>query len=503
MDLLPFSQLPGMNSLFIDFIENPEKVKDFYPIQPPIESRDLPHRKDLCLLLHRQNALLENPHASVLVEKLSQANALCVITGQQTGLLTGPLYTLWKALTALRAAQQAEKETGLPCVPIFWMASEDHNINEVANFALLKPDFEIQKFSLKEHFFLNRQPTGSVSVGNPEIRKILLRALSEIKTLRLKESYSSGTLAQAFAKTLLWLLQHFPILILDPSDPELKKLAVPFFSKFFERKHRFLQLLREQNETLKARHYPVQVKMEENALPLFLIQNGERSHINIDTPTATISPEDLSPSALLRPLFQDFLFPTLAYVGGPAEIAYFAQLHPWYEAMEMKQPRLMARASVTLLPAATKAFLDSKKLKPEEFFIREDILLDALLNNRSLNSIRAEIRQVNEAVSQGLDNIKNIAEEIEPTLRKSIETSERKVRYQIQKMEKKAFFAAKRKDQLLFQQVRSAKNVIYPDEKLQERHINVFSFASRLPELLQEIYEKIELPSKGHQWIEI
>ncbi len=503
MDLLPFSQLPGMNSLFIDFVENPEKVKDLYPLQPTIEPRDLPHRKNLCALLQRQNAVFENPHAAALLEKLNRTDTLCVITGQQTGLLTGPLYTLWKALTALRAAQQAEKETGFPCVPIFWMAGEDHNIHEIANFALLKPDFEIQNFSLKEHFFLNRQPTGSVSVGNPEIRKILLRALSEIKAPRLKEYYSSGTLAQAFAKTLLWLLENFPILIVDPSDPELKRLAVPFFAKFFERKHRMMELLREQNERLKARHYPVQVKMEENTLPLFLIQNGERSHMTLDTPTVAIAPEALSPSALLRPLFQDFLFPTLAYVGGPAEIAYFAQLHPWYQAMDLKQPRLLSRASVTLLPAATKTFLDSKKLKPEEFFIREDILLDALLNSRSLNSIRAEIRQLNETVSQGLDKIKNIAEEIEPTLRKSIETSERKVRYQIQKMEKKAFFAAKRKDQILFQQVRSAKNVIYPDEKLQERHINIFSFASRLPELVNEVYEKIELPAKGHQWIEI
>jgi len=503
MGPLPFSQLPGMNSLFIDFVENPEKVKDLYPFQPSIEQRDLPHRMDLCELLQRQNAIFENPHAASLVEKLSRSEALCVITGQQTGLLTGPLYTLWKALTALRAAHQAEKETGRPCVPIFWMASEDHNMHEIANFALLKPDFEIQNFSLKEHFFLNRQPTGSVSAGNPEIRKILLRALSEIKVPRLKECYSSGTLAQAFARTLLWLLHDFPILILDPSDPELKKLAAPFFAKFFERKHRLLQLLREQNEKLKARHYPVQVKMEENVLPLFFIQNGERSHMTVDTPTNAITPEALSPSALLRPLFQDFLFPTLAYVGGPAEIAYFAQLHPWYEAMDMKQPRLLSRASLTLLPAATKAFLDSKKLKPEEFFIREDILLDALLNNRSLNLIRAEIQQLNETMKQRLENIKNIAAEIEPTLAKSIETSERKVQYQIQKMEKKAFFAAKRKDQTLFQQVRSAKNVIYPDEKVQERHINIFSFSSRLPELLQEIYEKIELPAKGHQWIEI
>ncbi len=492
-----------MNALFTDFVENPEKVQDFYPLQPSIEPRYLSHRRELCAILQRQNAVFENPHAASLVEKLSRTEALCVITGQQTGLLTGPLYTLWKALTALRAAQQAEKDTGLPCVPIFWMATEDHNMHEIANFALLKPDFEIQSYSLKEHLFLNRRPTGLVSVANPEIRKILLRALSEIKSPRLKECYSSGTLAQAFAKTLVWLLQGFPILIVDPSDPDLKKLASPFFAKFFQRNGQLAHLLQEQNQKLKQRHYPVQVKMEEDALPLFVIRNGERAHLTAKDRENIFAPETLSPSALLRPLFQDFLFPTLAYVAGPAEIAYFAQLHPWYEAMDMKQPWLLSRASITLLPAATQAFLDSRKLRPEEFFIREDILLDALLNNRSLNAIRSEIRELNETAGQRLDHVKKIAEEIEPTLRKSIETSERKVRYQLQKMEQKAFFAAKRKDQTLFQQVRSAKNVIYPDEKLQERHINIFSFASRLPELLQEIYQKIELPARGHQWIEI
>ena len=238
------------------------------------------------------------------LDKLSQEDTYCTVTGQQVGLLTGPMYTIWKALTAIQFSRKVEAEKGISCVPIFWMATEDHNWHEIMHFSLLKEDFELLQFSLKEHLFLKRQPTGAVPTSNEEVRKILLRAFREVPVQEVKNFYSTGTLAQAFARTLLWLLKDFPILLLDPSDPELKKLAKPFFVRFFDQKQTILEALANQNEILKKQNYPVQVNMEENQLPLFYLNGQDRLHIKTDDDFQKLPPEKLSPSALLRPVMR-------------------------------------------------------------------------------------------------------------------------------------------------------------------------------------------------------
>lgn len=488
-----------MNALFLDYMDQNEKAKPFYPSREQPRALHVPHRAELCEILRKQNERFSNTSGSALLEKLARSDAYAVITGQQVGLLTGPLYTIWKALTMHRYCEELEKR-GIPCVPIFWMATEDHNWHEVMNFSLLREDRTVVSFSLKDHFFLKKQPTGTVPVNQEEVRKILLRAFREIRAPEVQEYYSRGTLADGFARTLLRLLQSFPMLMVDPSDPDLKKLASPFFDRFFERKEEMMKLLAAQNERLRSLNYPAQVQMEENTLPLFRIQNGERSHVPPSASLHDIPLEQLSPSALLRPLFQDYLFPTIGYVGGPAEIAYFAQLRPWYESMGIEQPWVLPRASLTLIPPATTSFLNSRNLHPEEMFLKEDTLIDALINHSDLAQLRQALKEVRDDALHGLERIKQSAQKIDPSLKKMMETSERKIRYQLEKMNRKAFLAIKNKDQILLEHIRKAKNVIYPEDKLQERAINILSFASQLPELLQDVYRNISSDLKAHLW---
>ncbi len=500
MSYLPFARLPGINNLFVDYVENFEKVAHFYPSPQTIPESKRPHRQQLCEILERQNRQFGNSATGTLIERLKEQDTFCVITGQQVGLLTGPLYTIWKAMTAIHLSRHFESQ-GIPCIPVFWMATEDHNWNEIANFALLKDDQELIPFSLKEHLFIKRQPVGSVETREPEIRKILIRALQEINSPEIKNFYSEGTLTTAFAKTLLWLLKDFPMLIVNPSDSGLKQVAAPFFERFFERSDSLMDLLARQNVRLRDQNYPVQVAMEEGRLPLFQIEGNERQPVFYRS--GTMPPETLSPSALLRPLYQDFLFPTLAYVGGPAEIAYFAQLHPWYPEMDMIQPKLFGRVSLTLIPAVTANFLSAKHLTPEELHIKEDTLVDALLDHEGMKKTRKQIRDLENQIQESLRETTVGASEIDPTLKGVIETGSRKIGYQLEKMERKIFLAAKRKNMLLAEQIKKAKNVVYPGEKLQERSLNIFSFRSRLPELIHQVYEQIDWDVKGHQWLYI
>ncbi len=148
MNLLPFSRIPGLNNLFLDFIYNFEKVAEFYPPPDQIPEYPIPHRQELCDILQHQNESFGNPATGLLIEKLKKDGTRCLITGQQVGLLCSPLYTLWKALTAIHLSGHFEKK-GIPCVPIFWMATEDHNLNEITSFALLKQDHELAAILLK------------------------------------------------------------------------------------------------------------------------------------------------------------------------------------------------------------------------------------------------------------------------------------------------------------------------------------------------------------------
>jgi len=275
------------------------------------------------------------------------------------------------------------------------------------------------------------------------------------------------------------VLRDFPILIVDPSDPDLKALATPFFSRFFEKSDSLLQALSRQNDTLRQRNYPVQVQMEEDRLPMFRIRNGERHSLQRNVTAGEIPVEELSPSALLRPLFQDFLFPSLAYVGGPAEIAYFAQLHPWYEIMGIRQSWLLARAGITLLLPSTRKFLTSRNLRPEELFLKEDVLFDALMDHEEFKTLKEGIRNLGTRVQDSLDAIRTQAGNIDPTLYRSIKTISRKMEYQIENTERKILSAARRKDQVFSDQIRKARNVVFPAEKLQERYVNIFSFRQR------------------------
>jgi len=311
MSALPFSRLPGVNNLFLDFLYDFDKVSDFYPPPDRIREYKIPHRQKLCEILQRQNDAYGNSAAASLIQKLEQEDTRCVITGQQVGLLSGPLYTVWKALTAIHQSQSFEQQ-GISCVPIFWMATEDHNLNEIASFALLKQNHDLLQFSLKEHLFLKRQPAGTVKTDNEEIRKILIRAFQEIKRQEVKSFYSGTTLSHAFARTLLWLLRDFPILIVDPSDPYLKNIASPFFDKLVDKVNYLLDVLHRQNSRLKERKYPVQVQMEEDRLPLFKIQNQER--IPVKRGETDLKPETLSPSALLTS------FPRLDTSVGPQKL---------------------------------------------------------------------------------------------------------------------------------------------------------------------------------------
>jgi hypothetical protein len=171
--------------------------------------------------------------------------------------------------------------------------------------------------------------------------------------------------------------------------------------------------------------------------------------------------------------------------------------------MGLVQPKLFSRMSLTLIPPATRNFLENNHLKPDELYLHEDTLIDALLDHEGMKKTRLDLKHLQETLKTEFSKIQKEGRSIDPTLEKGLQTAFRKMEYQITKMDRKTFLAAKRKNLLLANQIRKTKNVIYPGEKLQERYLNVFSFASRLPEMIRQVYDQVQWDVPEHQWIDI
>ncbi|HLX75970.1 MAG TPA: bacillithiol biosynthesis cysteine-adding enzyme BshC, partial [Terriglobales bacterium] len=357
-ECLPFTLIPHTTPLFTDLLYSYPKVRQFFPRSPDLAQwatqeagairYEDSRRKKVAAILERQNRSWgASPEALKNLERL-RAGAFCVVTGQQVGLFGGPLYAIFKALGAIRLAQKAS-ELGADCVPVFWLATEDHDLEEINHTTLLAGDGSLQAVATSTQGAPDA-PVSEIRLGE-EIRQPLEDAAaalgdSEITDL-LRRCYRPGeTLGSAFAKLFSALAGRWGVVMLDASDPELHALAQPIYHAAIERAEELDQALLERDRELLSSGYHDQVKVTELSTLLFTIENGSRVVIHRGDGVARpagfrigqerlgreellqridAEPQHFSANVLLRPVVQDYLLPTLAYTGGPAECAYFAQ----------------------------------------------------------------------------------------------------------------------------------------------------------------------------------
>jgi bacillithiol biosynthesis cysteine-adding enzyme BshC len=288
------------------------------------------------------------------------------------GLFGGPLFSIFKALNAVKLADQATA-AGVECVPVFWLATEDHDLAEVNHVSLFAADGTPERLTTTSHGITDA-PVGTVQFGS-EVETVVERAAnllgdSEVATW-LRESYRPGeTLGSSFARLFVRLFAYWGLILLDPSDREFHELAKPLFLAAIERAPELDEALLTRGKALEAAGYHQQVKVTAASTLLFEVRNGARTvvkrqangvngdefqvghgkfskHQLLDRIEAT--PENFNPNVLLRPVVQDYLLPTLAYTGGAAEVAYFAQLAVVYEKLLDRVTPVLPRFSATLV----------------------------------------------------------------------------------------------------------------------------------------------------------
>jgi len=514
------TDLPHTSALAADVYYHPDQTAAFY--RHP--GRDIESFRaaaaEIQFPSERRAALvaalrLQNP-ASPSLERLAQPGTVAVVSGQQVGLFSGPSYTVYKALHAARLAAWLT-EQGIPAVPVFWLATEDHDFAEVNHVWVFDVDHHPTKLELQRS--TAAQPVGDVPLAAPPVSQLraILRGLpfgEEVADLT-EETYRGGsTMGRSFGELLRRLLARYDILQVDPLLPAFRELAAPAMRAAMEAAPDLSAAVLARNEQLAAAGYHAQVHVEEHTSFAFLLENGKRlglrrhgaEYVLNGRRFATEELMDLavslSPNALLRPVVQDFVLPTAASILGPAELAYLAQSEVIYRRILGRMPVPVPRASFTIVDQHSRKLMDRYGLELGDFFQGEDAIRSRIARQLVPPALASVMRDASDTVDQTVDRVRNALIGFDPTLAQTLDRSARKIRYQLGKVEGKTGREAMRRDARAARDAASLDGLLYPERHLQERLYSILPFLAKHGfELVDQIYEAIQLDCPDHRML--
>ena len=513
------TELPGTSSLFADYLYHPDRVAPFYG--DPVSFFDAAAR--IRYPEERRSALAaalreQNPDSPSL-ELLARPGTMVVATGQQVGLFTGPAYTVYKALTAAKLARRLT-EQGIPAVPVFWLATEDHDSEEVDHCWVFDAKHRAVRLQLADPP-VPGGPVGWARAGSSPVEE--LRAclsdfpFGEEVARQAAESYSEGsTLGSAFAALLKQILASYGLLFLDPLSPAIRELAAPLLREALRRAPDLNRQLLERNRSLEAAGYHAQVHVEPQSSLVFLLEGDQRRPLSrsdgayfsgtreFTTSELSSRATALSPNALLRPVVQDYLLPTIAYVGGPAELAYLAQAQVLYGALLERMPVVVPRASFTLLDARGTKLMDRYGLTLADFFRGEDGVRGRIAFRLVPPDLAGAIDDSRQRTGGQIDRLSDELRKFDPTLSEAMERSRRKILHHFSKIERKVARESLRRNERAAEEADFLNSLVYPEKHPQERFYSILPFmAQHGPDLPDKIYESIRLDCADHQVLSV
>ena len=507
----PIAMLPHVTKLYRDYLAMGESgvgspVHGWYGAEPLGKAWMKPAARagnaaELAAALERQSvAFGAGAKALENIAKIG-AGAPVVVTGQQVGLLGGPLYVLLKAATAIARAKQATAATGVEHVPVFWLATEDHDLEEVDQVSLLSgargaTALETLRLGVRSH----EEPVGGVMLG--EGADALLERASELLAYApvcelLRECYAAGaSFGGAFARLMARLFAEQGLVVMDAAGRDFHALGAGALRFAIEHAEELEAALMARSAELEAVGYHAQVLVKPGASLLFLVSevNGAKTRqalrrgsdgvwkAGAGTAAASYTtaslleileaePERLSPNALLRPVFQDTILPTVAYVGGPAEVAYFAQSSVLYERMLGRVTPILPRLSATLIEPAIGAVMAQHEVSlPDSMRPAEE-----LAQRLGARAMPIDAKRKLAAAGNAMDEALTAAEEylgtLDAGLGKSAEVSASKMRYQIDRLRRMAATFELQKEGSLRKHAEAMTLHLFPEGHPQERVI--------------------------------
>ncbi|MGA8143026.1 MAG: bacillithiol biosynthesis cysteine-adding enzyme BshC [Candidatus Acidiferrales bacterium] len=530
---LPFREVPHTTKLFAAFIDKFNSVERYFA-HPPTEAGILAAAKEVRLepetrrtvveVLHEQNARFAPgatlaPKTAKNLDRLA-AGAVAIVTGQQVGLFTGPAYSIYKAVSAIRWAD-AITQRGTDAVPIFWLATEDHDLAEVNH-----SDWNTRN-GLTHFQMPAREQDAGRRVGDALLRdavKSLVATASatlqgefvEEFAAALRESYAPGeTYGSAFGKLMARIFEGRGIIFIDPLDERFHRLSAGVYRRALDEVDALRDTLLARSKELEHNGFHAQVKVTRETTLLFYNvdrrreplrrRNGSftagKSSFTPDQLRAAIkkSPEAFTANVLLRPVIQDTLLPTAAYIGGPAEIAYMAQTEIVYKALLGRMPAILPRAAFTLIDPPIARLLAKYDLEVRDVF-RGRQYLRKKMERKSLPRPLAHRFETDEkALHRLLNNYRKPLERLDRTLVGALDAAGRKMLHQFHKLKEKSGRAQNLRTGVIDAHETMLLAALYPHKDLQERTLCAMPWLALYgPEFLDNLARNIDLGAPQH-----
>lgn len=546
MNWVDYNELPSDSSafskLFLDYVTDYSKVQQYYSgnfrddkdWQRRLEEvcRRPINRSAITQILSTQN---RNFHCGVRtlanIDALMNDNTVAIVTGQQVGLFTGPLYTIYKTLTVLKLVEQlSTKFSDYHFVPVFWLEGEDHDYEEVNSIQLINNANDLVKLEYRLHGKAPGKNFGAVGTlefdENVEtffatVDASLIQTEFKPKVLDLfKTAYQKGmTFNRAFVHLMNDLLEDSGLIFLDPNDSEVKKLVAPVFKRDLEETPKLCQLVIDQSAELE-KHYHAQIKPK--PVNLFLLHEGgryllepredgyslkgTRKHLPKEhiQDVLTNSTHLLSPNVVLRPICQDTLLPTAAYVAGPSEIAYFAQLKPLYQEFGIPEPIIYPRASMTILEEKVEKVLGRFQIEFTDFFRDTELIKQRVAEEISDVKVDDMFANTIQAIEDSMRTMREGIQTIDPTLIGALDNAKGKMRTALDVLKEKTTAAQKRRHEVSLRQIDKAAVSLYPRSNFQERELNIIYFLNKYGlEFVKWLYGEFSIDKFKHQVIRL
>jgi len=529
-------RFPWMRRLAIDYAYDFRAIAPFFSGDPADRaawadaiSRTQAHnrrRADIAAVIEAQQTRRGAPPAARDAGRLlGDPRTVAIVTGQQAGLFGGPLFTLLKAMTALKLADQVARDHKVPAIAVFWIDAEDHDWEEVRSCTVFDDALTPRTVSLPARPNADPSPVATIRLEQETIDKALTELAQALAPTPFRDALMDGLraayqpglgMAEAFGRWMEHVLGDRGLVVYDSSDSASKPLASQVFARELSTPGQTVKLASLAGSDLTARGYHAQVHPQDESLALFHLSDGRRpirhqdGHFVVgDDSFATAAlvqqaaeqPSGFSPNVLLRPVVQDTIFPTICYVAGPNELAYLGQLRGVYSHFGVPMPLMYPRASATLVDSAAARFLNRYKMPLESLQAQDEAALNELLEKQIPPVVEHSFDEAARAIEAQMTRVIQAMPALDPTLEGAARSTLGRMQHDLETLHGKMISAAKRRDETLRRQFMHARALAFPSGHAQERTIGFASFLNQYgPALVERLDEELPL-DLGRHWI--
>ncbi len=537
-----FSDIPGNQNLFLDYLYEFENVKKFFGksfrhkgsfpsfFKELSESEKLDKSTLVEIIKNQYEGKTPSDKTKSNIDSLQSNKTFTIVTGQQLGVFGGPLYTFYKTISAIKLADQLNAEyPDCNFVPVFWLEGDDHDFNEVRSFNIINKENNLANIGYleKKNDEDTKEGVGKIKF-NEDINRVIEQLKENLRETEFTEEiidelnsfYKSGeSFINAFSSLMFSIFDKYGLVIFNPQSEEVKKQLIHIFQKELENFDDHTDKVVEVSAELEEL-YHAQVKVKPINLFLsddtgrYLIEpsednyklKGKRKSFTKDQILELLymSPEKFSGNVLMRPICQDYLLSTAFYIAGPGEISYFAQVIPLYEFFNIAQPIVYPRASVSLAEKNVVSLLEKQNFNYSDLFVEESELNSRVVKKMSETNLDELFSSSTENISKILKELSEKLIGVDKTLVDVSDKTGQRILQSLDQLKGKSQKAQERQYDTLLRQIAKARLSFYPNENLQERELNYIYFVNKYgKQILDDVFNKIEIDKFEHQVIEL